>query len=227
MVARSGFQFERELVQLRRRLLREGTLAIDMLERAIAALQNQDHEAVMSIRRTDDTIDNEEVEIEQEAYRLLIAERPYASDFRLLAFILRSNGTIERVADHANSIAKVTGLLNKVQAPPLPASLLDLTERIPIMCHDLMRAVLDEDAERAREIVRGDKVMDALDKQVFRDLVDLIQKDPELTEAGMLMYRVSRELERVGDLMGDIAEDVVYLVTGEIVRHEKRRRKTG
>lgn len=227
MVARSGFQFERELVQLRRRLLREGTLAIDMLERAIAALQSQDHEAVMSIRRTDDTIDNEEVEIEQEAYRLLIAERPYASDFRLLAFILRSNATIERVADHANSIAKVTGLLNKVQAPPLPASLLDLTERIPIMCHDLMRAVLDEDAERAREIVRGDKVMDALDKQVFRDLVDLIQKDPELAEAGMLMFRVSRELERVGDLMGDIAEDVVYLVTGEIVRHEKRRRKTG
>lgn len=227
MVARSGFQFERELVQLRRRLLREGTLAIDMLERAIAALQNQDHEAVMSIRRTDDTIDNEEVEIEQEAYRLLITERPYASDFRLLAFILRSNATIERVADHANSIAKVTGLLNKVQAPPLPASLLDLTERIPIMCHDLMRAVLDEDAERAREIVRGDKVMDALDKQVFRDLVDLIQKDPELAEAGMLMFRVSRELERVGDLMGDIAEDVVYLVTGEIVRHEKRRRKTG
>ncbi len=227
MVASSGFQFERELVQLRRRLLREGTLAIDMLERAIAALQNQDHEAVMSIRRTDDTIDNEEVEIEQEAYRLLLSERPYASDFRLLAFILRSNATIERVADHANSIAKVTGLLNKVQAPPLPASLLDLTERIPIMCHDLMRAVLDEDAERAREIVRGDKVMDALDKQVFRDLVDLIQKDPELAEAGMLMYRVSRELERVGDLMGDIAEDVVYLVTGEIVRHEKRRRKTG
>lgn len=223
----SGFKFERQLVQLRRRLLREATLAIDMLERSIGALRSLDIEAVRLVRRTDDRIDEEEVEIEQEAYRLMIAERPYASDFRLLAFILRVNGAVERVADHADSIAKITMQLKDLQVPSLPAPLLDLADRIPIACHDVMRAVLDENAPRAREIVLGDEIMDDLDRQVFREIVGLIHKDPEMAEAGMLMYRVSRELERVGDLMGNIAEDVVFLVEGEIVRHDKRRRKTG
>ena len=226
MSPRSGFQFEQDLVALRRRLLREASVAIDMLERSLAALRGLDHAAVGPIRAQDDKVDLEEVEIEQEAYRLMIAERPYASDFRLLAFVLRTNGALERVADHGASIAKITAQLKGLEVPPSPAALLDLAERIPIMCHDLMRAVMDEDVERAREIMLGDKVMDSLDKQVFRDVVEMIHKDPESAEPAMLLYRVSRELERVGDLMSNIAEDVVYLVTGEIIRHEKRR-KTG
>ncbi len=220
-------RFDRALAQLRRRLLREATFAIEMLEGAIEALHGRDFEAARRIRRADDRVDIEEVEIEQEVYRLMITESPYASDFRLLAFILRANAAVERVADHACSIAKVTRRLEGLAVPALPAPLVDLCERIPIMCHQVMRAVLDEDADSAREIGKSDEVMDDLDRQVFRVLVEQIHADVETAEAAMLLYRISRELERVGDLMVNIAEDVVYLVEGEIVRHEKRRKNAG
>ena len=102
------------------------------------------------------------------------------------------------------------------------------------MCHELMRAVLDEDVEAARRLVAADKIIDQLDRRLFEEAMGLMRPspgspiDPDADLAiGMLIYRIGRELERVGDLMGAIAEDVVYLATGSIIRHEKRRTRLG
>lgn len=217
--------FQNQLGQLKRRVIREASQAIDMLERALDALWQLDKAAARSVRRRDDRIDIEEVAIEQECYRLMTLEQPVAGDFRVLAFILKVNSTVERVADHAASIGRLTQRMACDLPPMWPTALLELGQRVPMLCHALMRAVLSEDADAARDVVAADDLIDQLDSQVYTEAVELIKRDPQSIEVGLTVYRVSRELERVGDLMANIAEDVVYLVTGDIIRHAKRQAK--
>jgi len=224
-----SYKFEQRIGQLKRRLFREATTAIEMLERSLDALWRMDADLAAATRQRDDRVDSEEVEIEQQCYELMTLGQPVAGDFRSLAFVLKVNADLERVADHAVSIAKVVPCLDGRSRARWPTALGELRERVPMMCHALMRAVLDEDADAARALVSSDKIIDRLDRRLFDEVAEMMRHDPELIEDGMLLYRVSRELERVGDLMANIAEDVVYLVTGEIVRHAKRRppRATG
>ncbi|MEL6328546.1 MAG: phosphate signaling complex protein PhoU [Planctomycetota bacterium] len=214
-----------ELVALRRRLLRAANVSIDMLEAALHALWTLDHALATEIRLRDDSVDEEEVLIERECLRLLTLRRPYGQDFRLLTFCLKANADIERVADHATSIAKITLKLEPRVAPNWPTALVELGDRIPLLCHTLLRAVLDEDVDAAQELVDGDAVIDTLDSRLFSEITQWIENEPGCAEQALLTYRLGRELERVGDLMANIAEDVVYLVNGEIIRHQKARRR--
>ena len=99
------------------------------------------------------------------------------------------------------------------------------------MCHQLLRTVLDEDVEGARSLVRADEIIDQLDKQLFEEVQEFVRSEGRTDQAmtlALYMYRLSRELERVADLMTNVAEDIVYLATGSIVRHsEKKRLRTG
>ncbi len=220
---------ERRIGDLRRRLVREATTAVGMLEQALASLWALDADKARGVRISDDTVDREEVDIEREAYELLALHHPFAHDFRAVTFILKVNADIERVADHASSIAKAVMKIAKIRTTPgtpkWPTALTDLGLRVPWMCHEILRAVLDEDAEAARKAASGDKVIDDLEKRLFGEITAMVHGEEATEEAvavGMLTYRVGRELERVGDLMKDVAEELVYLATGAIVRHEKR-----
>src|SRR5262245_52952300 len=106
---RTRFSFDRNLAQLKRRLVQEATAAIGMLEAALDALWKLDVAAAKQVRARDDRIDAEEVEIEQECFRLLALQQPFARDLRVITFILKVNADIERVADHASGLAKIAG----------------------------------------------------------------------------------------------------------------------
>ena len=216
-VARDGV-LDEQLGALRRRLIREASQAIEILKSSVDALWDLDHSSASMIADIEREIDHEEVRIEQECYRILTLKNPFAADFRLITFCLKVNSDIERVADHAFSITKITGKLEP-PAPEWPPSLREMGERIPMMCERLLRAVVNTDVELARKVVLDDKAIDKLDRQAFREISERLQHDPSSADASLLMYRVTRELERVGDLLGDIAEGVIYLQTGTIVRH--------
>ena len=219
------FSFDRSLGQLKRRLVQEATSAIGMLEAALEALWKLDTVAAKEVRRRDDTIDAEEVQIEAECFRMLALEQPFARDLRIITFILKVNADIERVADHASGVAKVANRIDATHPPKWPTALVEMGQRVPVMCHMLLRAVLDEDPELARQVVEEDETIDTLEKRLFDEVDDLMKKEPGNTRNGLLIYRAGRELERIGDLMKNIAEDVVYLATGSIVRHEQKRAK--
>jgi phosphate transport system protein len=214
--------FERELGELKRRLVREAVQAVAMLEQALAALWKLDKNAAREIRRRDDTIDREEVAIEQAALRVMALQHPYGRDFRVLAFVLKVNADVERVADHATSIAKVAMRIERAEPPAWPTALVELGQRVPMMCHALLRALMDEDADAAREVVKSDETIDELDRRLFAETVEWMEAHPGEPQIGILITRLGRELERVGDLMASIAEDIVYVATGAIIRHEKR-----
>lgn len=206
-------------------------MAVSMLESSVAALWTLDTPAALRVRQSDDHVDAEEVAIEQQTHELLALHHPFGRNFRALVFILKVNAELERVADHASSIAKQVPKIAAVLPDGItiawPMALRELGQRVPAMCHQLMRAVLDEDVEAARKLVRSDEVIDELERRLFDETQDLIvhlgRGDAAFT-IGLLVYRIGRELERVGDLMASVAEDVVYVATGEIIRHEKRRR---
>lgn len=224
-----GTHINRNIFLLKRRLVKEATLAVSMLEGAIAAMFAMDAAGAKAVRLSDDQVDSEEVEIEQACYQILALRAPYARDFRALTFILRVNADVERVADHASSLAKCAGKIAEAAdgtTPAWPTALRELGERVPLLCHQTLRAVLDEDVDAARRIVESDRVIDNLEKRLFEEAIESMRGGPN-AEAnlaiGLLFYRAGRELERVGDLMASIAEDTVYLATAEIIRHAKRR----
>lgn len=217
-------QLDYLLVALRRRLIREASQAIDLLEQSIDSLWELDHERARGVKVIEAQIDSEEVRIEQECFRILALHQPFGGDFRLITFCLKVNSDIERVADHAASIAKICRKIDG-PAPEWPGALREMGERVPMMCQALLRAVVNTDIEAANDVVRSDKAIDRLDKQVFSEVTKYIEESPDHTVNGILMYRISRELERVGDLLGNIAEDIVYLATGEIIRHTKQGRE--
>lgn len=213
-----------DLAQVRRRMIREAAQAIDIIKSAIDSLWELDESTASMISKIEREIDKEEVRIEQECYRILALKNPFAADFRLLTFILRVNTDIERVADHASSIRKIIHRIN-APAPQWPESLREMGERIPIMCEQLLRAVVNTDAELARTVVKEDRAIDKLDGQAFDEITTLIKNDSKNASNYLLIFRVARELERVGDLLGNIAEGVIYLVTGDIVRHTPKKKK--
>ncbi|HYF13685.1 MAG TPA: phosphate signaling complex protein PhoU [Phycisphaerales bacterium] len=220
----------RRVEALKRRLIREGTTAVSMLEAAVAALRTLDVEGASAVRRSDDQVDFEEIAIEQECYALLSLHHPYAHDFRTITFALRANADLERIADHASSLAKIVGRVvngaGMASPPRWPTALLDLCERVPQNCHALLRAVQDEDVDAALRLVATDQTIDQLEKQLFKEvqeMIDAMGRDDTAVLIGMLVYRAGRELERIGDLTASIAEDLVYLARGDIIRHAKRR----
>ena len=218
MVVASGTQLDQQLSSLRQRLIREASQATDLLTQSLDVLWNSDREGAKEVKKIEKLIDAEEVRIEQECFRILALQTPFGADFRLITFCLKVNSDIERLADHASSIAKMSKKFH-TESPDWPAALREMGERVPVMCQELLRAVISADIVAAKEVVERDKIIDQLDKQTFKDLALKIETTPARAADYMLMYRISRELERVGDLLGNIAEDIVYLVTGDIIRH--------
>ena len=220
--------FDRDIVQLRRRLVREAATAIEMLEAAVALLAQPDRDAIAAVLERDDAVDAEEVSIEEACLRIIALQQPLGKDLRILTFILKVNADVERVADHACSLAKIA---RKLQGPPaLPTALKELSERVPIMCQRLMRAVLDEDVAAARAVVAMDEVIDAMNRRLFDEVLDMMEAEHgrrDMLANGLHLHRAGRELERVGDLMANIAEYVVFLSTGAIIRHEAKKAARG
>lgn len=208
---------------VKRRLTAEATEVVRMLESSLTALFALDTQKASEILSSDEGIDREEVAIEEACFRVMTLQAPVARDFRLLTFILKVNADVERVADHACTVSKVTLRLADNPPPQWPTSLTELGQRVPMVCHALLRAMNDEDSAAAKQIVIDDKIIDKLNRRLFDEVVDFMKTYPEHPATGLLLFRVGRELERVGDLMTNIAENIVYLDTGEIIRHAKRR----
>lgn len=218
---------QREIDDLKARLVREAYTAVGMIESACEALFRLDEAAAKAVMVRDDEVDAEEVHIEEETFRILALLQPYARDFRRLTAILRVNSDLERVADHATSLAKQTIKLKNLGVLRFPTALTELGQRVPMMCHGLLTAMKGENVEAARGVILQDLMIDALDKRLFDESVDAMDLgggSRAARAAGLLFYRCGRELERVGDLMGNIAEDVIYIVEGGIVRHAEKKR---
>ncbi len=212
---------QREVEKVTRKLLALGALVEENLMRSLRALHTGDMAAADVAIAADKEIDMMEIDVEEECLKLLALYQPVAVDLRLVVAVLKINNDLERIGDLAKNIAKRARNLKELPPVTFPDDFLAIGERTVSMLKHSLDAVVNLDANLAREVITLDDDVDALNRAVFARIKDELRSAPDLTDTCVHLLTVSRNLERVGDHATNIAEDVIYMVEGTIIRHTK------
>ncbi len=211
--------FHEELGRLKNQLLEMSALAEELVALAMRALHTRDEEAAHEVIRRDSELDSMEMVVDDACIQLLALQQPMARDLRLITMAMKISNDLERVGDHAVNIAEAVRHLG---GQPVYMEFPEIEEMGRLsteMLSDALDTFVRGDAEGARDVLRRDDRVDALHNSVFRILVTHMMEDPRRIGASMSLFLVSRNLERIGDLATNIAEDVVFLVEGRNIKH--------
>ncbi|HXZ58494.1 MAG TPA: phosphate signaling complex protein PhoU [Gaiellaceae bacterium] len=207
--------FQEELDQLEASLQEEGSLVLRVLRGALNALEQRDAELADEVIAFDDDVDALYLQIEAGIQSLLARQTPVATDLRLVLAMLHINLHLERMADYAVTIAKMTKLVADVEAdPPLLQSLQEMGERAEEMIRVALDSFADRDLEQAESLVELDELIDRSNRRFVERVIELVA-EPDVREWVLRMVLVSRTLERIGDHAVDVGEQVAYLLTAE------------
>lgn len=213
---------EHQIAQLKDSILRFGTIVEEAISRSNTALFKQDVELAQKVMANDGEIDRLEVELEEECLKVLALYQPVAADLRFVVAVLKINNDLERIGDLASNIAKTVSQLTTSGPFNLPEEISIMAKQAEEMVKNSLDAVVQADPDLARQVRDDDDVVDA-GRQAVRTLVmQQIKKNPEKVESLLQINSVSKHLERIADMATNIAEDVIYMVEGEIVRHRHR-----
>jgi len=216
--------FHEQLAQVKSRLLTMSGEAEGALELAVEALLERSAEKAAAVIRGDRQIDALEVEIEEQVVNLLALQQPMARDLRMLTSALKIANDLERVGDHAVNIAQSVERLARSRPIAPEPEIVEMARLAREMLSDALEAFIRGDAAAGREVCRRDDKVDQLHRSVFRILLTFMMEDPHMISAGMELFLVSRNLERVADLATNIGEDVVFLVEGKSIKHHAEDR---
>jgi phosphate transport system protein len=216
---KEGRHFHEELADVRSRLLEMAAMAEELVRRAVEAVMERDIEKAESVILGDRELDAMEVALDEAGVNLLALHQPFARDLRMIMMILRIANDLERVGDHAVNIAETVEHLEG--RPPVERfpQLEEIARVAREMLSDALDAFVREDPDAAHEVCKRDDRADALHESLFRTLLTHMMEDPRRIGSSMSMILVSRNLERVADLATNVAEDVIYLVEGRIIKH--------
>ncbi len=209
----------RDLDYLQRDLLALAASVEEAIHKAIRALQEREVELAREVISGDNQIDQEENHIEEECLKILALHQPVAVDLRRIAAALKINTDLERMADLAEDIAERALYLAQLPPIPVPERLQRMTDLATIMVRQSLDSFVNLDAHQARQVCRLDDQVDQFNQEIIKDLIAMMRAAPEMIEPGLSLFSATRHLERIGDHATNIAEDVVYLVEGTIVRH--------
>lgn len=216
--------FEHDIEAVREKLLLMGGKVEEMIVGANRSLVNRDNDEARRVREMDDEVDQLEVEIDEACSEILVRQQPVARDLRFLVAALKITNDLERMGDCATNIAKAVRVIN--EEPPLKPyiDLPHMSALAAAMVRDSLDAFLRRDSELAREIPVRDEDVDNIYKQLFRELLTFMIEDPKTVTRALHLLMVARNYERIADHATNVAEDVVFLVEGKVVRHADSRK---
>ena len=200
----------RDLDNLHRLILTMCARVEQIIHSAVDALHNPNYERARQIMAADDEVDRMDVEIEEECLKLLALHQPVAIDLRRITPVLKIS-----IAERSCGIASCAEI-------SAPEDMKDMSRQALDMLHRSIDAYVHLDVRTAREVCNQDETIDNLNRVIIEELTDLIRSRPDLVEPALHMFSASRQIERIADHATNIAEDVVYLVQGEIIRHRNR-----
>jgi phosphate transport system protein len=211
---------QRETERLKRKILALGALVEDNLRAAFQAIEQRDPAKARRVIATDALIDQNEVDIEEECLKMLALYQPVAGDLRFIAAVIKINSELERIGDLASNIAERA--LQLVDEHPLtvPHDFTVMADRTGAILEKALDALVRQDAVLARVVMAADDEIDLLYVQLIEELKSSIRADLDHLDAIVLLFNVARYLERLADHATNIAEDVLYMVEGEIYRHQ-------
>jgi phosphate transport system protein len=207
------------LVDLRRNLLAMGAEVESRVSSAVDAMRNADLELAQKVRTGDDEIDRMQLEIENECMRLLALGQPVASDLRTIVTVLRMSGEFERIADLAKGVSKRILKLSQGEVVRIPESLLDMATATKAMVSASLTLVANPDLEQCLQLRRDDKRIDQFNKEVLVWSRDEIHRNVDHTQAAIDILAIAQRFERMADIATNVAEDLIFLIEGRIVRH--------
>jgi phosphate transport system protein len=212
--------FEEDLGQLKSRLLEMGGLAEDRLRSAVRGLVDRDLAQLDKVLTGDGALNQLHIEVDDRCFKLLALQQPMAADLRAIVAAVKINSDLERVGDLAVNIAEAAA--RNLQHPKVK-ELIDIP-RMAVIAQEMLRDALDayvrRDVALAQRVLARDDELDLLKTLVFRELLDYMLKDPPTIKAALDLIPVSRHLERTGDHATNIAEDVIFMVSAQDVRHQ-------
>ena len=216
-----AIDLQTEMLTLRRNLLAMGAATEQRLSLATFALVEGNVDAARAVKSGDAEIDAMEVDLETQCMRILALGSPVAHDLRFVLSVIRISADFERIADLSRGIAKKVLRWGNGNGPTeVPGALADMASSASAMLGDVLAALSDEDVERCREVRRADRRVDDLNKEVVASSRQLIHEDVSRTAEAIDMMQIAQRLERIADIATNIAEDVIFLAEGRVVRHE-------
>jgi len=211
--------FHRELENIKKRVLTLGSLVEDRVRSAVKALEDMDGAAAADIVRLDYEVDEMEVEIEEECLKVLALHQPVAVDLRFIVAVIKINNELERIGDQAVNIAQRVEVIARRPRPPFTFDYAVMSEKAIRMLKMSLDALVNLDVDLAYKVITLDDEVDQIKKDAYDRIKQAIQDVPERVGYYINLLLISRHLERMGDHSTNIAEEVIYLVEGEIFRH--------
>ena len=214
--------FSKDVEVIHNRLMSLFGVVEQMVDKAVRALCEQKVDLAIEVIETDHEVNQTEVEIEEECLKILALHQPVAMDLRFIVVVLKVNNDLERMGDMASKIAKRSLLLSSED--PIP-TLREFREVMPdyirTMVKNSLEAMIKLDLEMARKVIEMDNTVDEINKQMYQAFHQQVIADPNTTQRALATLSVSRYLERIADLATNVAEDVIFMIDGEVIRHQK------
>src|SRR5262245_32786255 len=211
---------QRDLEELHKDIMTAAASVEEMIYKSTRALQTRDVALAQQVIAGDALIDLLENRVDEECLKILALHQPVAKDLRRTTAALMIITDLERIADLAVDIAERAVSLSRPPFVPVPEKLQRMTDLATSMVRQSLDAFVNLDSHHARRVVRLDDEVDRLNVEIIEELVGVMRRSPDLIEPGLSLFSATRHLERIADHATNIAEDVVYLVEGEIVRHK-------
>ena len=216
---------QRDIEHLNHELLSISSMVEEMIDKATRALNERRYDLADEVVGSDNYVDQHEVHLEEECLKMLALHQPVAVDLRRIATVMKVNNDLERIADLAVSIAQRAKAMDEHPGFPIPEQLPRMVVLSTQMVRGVMDAFVNMDAQAARRIMAIDTEVDQYNCDIIADLQVFMQQRPELVPAALHCFSAVRHVERISDHATNIAEDVVYLVEGDIVRHRHKQRE--
>lgn len=213
--------FEREMDHLKARVLHMGAAVEDLISRSIQALMDRDEKLAQEAIELEREIDRQEISIEEECLKLLALYQPVAGDLRFVTAVLKINNDLERMGDLGGHIAERALVLARHREVRIPVDLRNMAAAAQRMVRLSLDALVNQDPETAVQVIHADNTIDEYHQEMFPLVANQMRTHPDTIEILMHVLSASRHLERIADYATNIAEDVVYLVRGEIIRHRE------
>jgi phosphate transport system protein len=209
-----------EIEQLKNKLLTLVVTAKVAVEKAVKSVDERDAALAQSVVDGDFDIDRAEVDLEEDCLKILALYQPVATDLRMIVSVLKMNSDIERVGDLAVNIAERALFLCSNKPVEAPSDLAEMRAKALAMLTRSLDSLVRMDPQCAREVRAADDEVDALNRKLFQEFAAAVRRNPDNVESLLCYLSVGRHLERIADYATNIAEDVIYLMEGEIVRHK-------
>jgi len=211
--------FLKSLEEVNKSILEVGALVEEAINNAILAFVNRRPEMARDVIAGDDEIDRREIAVEELCLRLLALYQPVAQDLRFIVSVLKVNSELERMGDLAGDIADRSLSLSNQEPLQVNMDMTTMAERVRAMVREALDALVRRDASLAKRVIAEDDEVDRLNYQHRGELINVMHADPSNVERGLLTLLASRHLERIADHAVNVAEDVVYMVEGSVIRH--------